>query len=210
MRGLIGRATTHLQDSVLAAKSNLKSEVDDAASRLNAHIANVATKGAAWVAAAILFAIGIGFATFAGYQALLRSFLPEQAAAIIAGVYFVLALIGISAAATIGKPGPRKATEPAREVATPSKGLLSVVESRQPAPGEAINTALAHSHPPEIMRVANLLGAVGRTNEQAALLIASEAAKSLSPLQLVAAGLVAGFVFGRKLDLPRRETGKGA
>jgi hypothetical protein len=208
MWGLIGRATAHLQGQVLAAKSNLKSEVDEAASRLNAHIANAAMKTAAWMAAAILFVVGVGFATFAGYQALLRSFLPEQAAAIIAGAYFVLALIGVSAAASIGKPAAPKAKAPVPAAAT--LPLAPPSEVRQLAPSEAISAALVHQHPPEVARVAELLGTLGRTNEQAALLVASEAAKSLSPLQLVAAGLIAGFVFGRKLELPRRKTGNGA
>jgi len=207
MWGLIGRATAHLQNRVLAAKLNLKSEVDDAASRLNFHIANAAIKGAVWMAAAVLFLISVGFATLAGYHALLRTYLPEQAAAIIAGVYFVLALIGITAAASIGRP--RKAAEPARAITTLPQTPPSQLEAQLPAASETITAALGRSHPPEVVRVANLLGAVGRPNEQAALLIASEAAKSLSPLQLIAAGLLAGFVVGRTIELPRREIGKG-
>jgi hypothetical protein len=208
MWGLIGRATAHLQSRVLAAKFNLKSEVDDAASRLNVHIANAAIKGAVWMAAAILFVISVGFATLAAYHALLRNYLPEQAAAIIAGAYFVLALIGITAAATIGRP--RKAAQSARAITALPQTPVPRAEAPLPAGSEAISTALERSHSPEVVRVANLLGAAGRTNEQAALLIASEAAKSLSPLQLIAAGLLAGFVVGRTLELPHREIGKGS
>jgi hypothetical protein len=208
MWGLIGRATTHLQNRVLAAKLNLKSEVDDAASRLNVHIANAAMKGAVWMAAAVLFVVSVGFATLAGYHALLRTYLPEQAAAIIAGVYFVLALIGVTAAASISRP--RKAPEPARAITPLPQTPRPRPEAPPPAGSEAMISALGRSHPPEVVRVANLLGAVGRPNEQAALLIASEAAKSLSPLQLIAAGLLAGFVVGRTIELPRREIGKGS
>jgi hypothetical protein len=208
MWGLIGRATAHLQSRVLAAKLNLKSEVDDAASRLNVHIANAAMKGAVWMAAAVLFVISVGFATLAGYHALLRNYLPEQAAAIMAGAYFVLALIGITAAASISRP--RKAPEPARAITALPQTPRPRAEAPPPAGSEAMTSAPGRAHPPEVVRVANLLGAVGRPNEQAALLIASEAAKSLSPLQLIAAGLLAGFVVGRTIELPRREIGKGS
>ncbi|SDR57848.1 hypothetical protein SAMN05519103_05904 [Rhizobiales bacterium GAS113] len=61
-------------------------------------------------------------------------------------------------------------------------------------------------HPLDLDHVADLLGKAGLTHEQAALLIAKDVAESLTPTQLVAAGLAAGFIFGRKLDQSRQSS----
>jgi len=41
-------------------------------------------------------------------------------------------------------------------------------------------------------------------------MIASEVAKALTPTQLVAAGLAAGFIVGRRLDEERRNAKSGS
>ncbi|SEF11637.1 hypothetical protein SAMN05444161_8610 [Rhizobiales bacterium GAS191] len=202
---VLERAATGLRSGFAQARSELRSEVDIAASRLGARIAGAATRAAAWFIAALLLAVAIGFATFACYRLLLRHFPVEEAAAMVAAVFAALALFVALAALSIGsKPASRAGGQ------SVAAAQASAPSTSAPSPGSASDetsgAADAASPGLDLDHVADLLGKVGLTHEQAALLIAKDVAESMTPTQLVAAGLAAGFIFGRKLDQSRQSS----
>ncbi|SDR13991.1 hypothetical protein SAMN05519103_00895 [Rhizobiales bacterium GAS113] len=201
---VLERAATGLRSGFVQARSELRSEVDIAASRLGARIAGAATRAAAWFIAALLLAVAIGFATFACYRLLLRHFPVEEAAAMIAAVFAALALFAALAALSIGSTRASRAG--GQSVAAAQASAPSSAPSPGSASDEASGAADAASPGLDLDHVADLLGKVGLTHEQAALLIAKDVAESLTPTQLVAAGLAAGFIFGRKLDQSRQSS----
>jgi hypothetical protein len=203
---VLERAATGLRSGFAQARSELRSEVDIAASRLGARIAGAATRAAAWFIAALLLAVAIGFATFACYRLLLRHFPVEEAAAMVAAVFAALALFVALAALSIGSTRASRAGGQSVAAAQASAPSTSA-----PLPGNASDEAsgaadAASPGPLDLDHVADLLGKVGLTHEQAALLIAKDVAESMTPTQLVAAGLAAGFIFGRKLDQSRQSS----
>jgi hypothetical protein len=200
MLGLLGRAAGELRAKYTEVKSDLKTDIEE-----------TATRAATWLIAYILFAIAAAFATLAAYQALLADYAAQEATAIIASVYLALAL-SVSAIAIVMRKTSRAAgadaqadhQPPAEEekAALVEEGKAELAAVAPEAIADGLSQAPASR---DVAPIADLLGSLGLVHEKVALLAASDVAKSLSASELVAGGLAAGFIFGRRLGLARRD-----
>lgn len=128
------------------------------------------------ICAVLLGLIGVGFVTAGAYLWLAPRYGAMESAFGIGVFFIVIAVIAAAAAST--KQTPSSATA---------------------APAAAAPPKAETPTPPAVNRLLQALQENGRDNERLAVLAATEAIKSASPLQLVVTGLVAGYVGGQML-----------
>jgi hypothetical protein len=130
----------------------------------------VAIRAALVFAAALSAAIGLGFATYALFEAWRLQYGIINASIGLSVIYFILAAILYLSCRRIGLASPAPPTSALAE------GLTGDVE--------ALKAAGAHA---------------GANSQGAALALGVELAKQLTPLQLAMLSLLSGFVAGRRL-----------
>ena len=210
---LLERAATGVRFKLAQTRIELRSEVDAAAARIGANMVHAIMRAAIWLSVLILLAIAAGFATVAGYHVLLHHLPEEEAEAIIAGGFAALALLIALVAVALGVASAKPAGDSAAQARTaPREGFAGpgATGAANPPTASAPSDAPVSLGAIELEHIADLLGQAGLRQEQAALMIASEVVKALTPTQLVAAGLAAGFIVGRRLDEERRNAKSGS
>lgn len=128
------------------------------------------------ICAVLLGLIGIGFVTAGAYLWLAPRYGAMESAFGIGAFFIVIAVIAAVASSTKQAP-----SAPSAE------------------PAAAVSPKVETPTPPAVNSLLQALGENGRDNERLALLAATEAIKSASPMQLVITSLVAGYVGGQML-----------
>ena len=219
MSSIFDRTVAALHAKLEGAKSELRSEIDAAASRLGAQIAGAALRGVIWLLAGLLLVVAIAVATFALYAWLRDTMPPAEAAGIVAGLYAALALLAALAAGLVRAtvlPADRTLHDafiPQRAVEglpAPARALPAAVPEAlgEPAGGLQASArsddASQSGRQGDLAAVGALLDAIGLSRERDALTIVEAAAKSLPAPQLILTGLLTGLILARRVDLSRR------